>query len=58
MSEELNEIRRQQQSLLERWMYLLDPAPPKLPPQEYIDGIFQKKRTSTSLGISTTGSRC
>ena len=43
MSEELNEIRRQQQSLLERRMYLLDPAPPKLPPQEYIDLYFSEK---------------
>ena len=43
MSEELNEIRRQQQSLLEHWMYLLDPAPPKLPPQEYIDRYLSEK---------------
>ena len=37
MSEELNIIREQQQKILERRMYRLDPAPPKLPPQEYID---------------------
>lgn len=43
MPEKLNEIRRQQQSLLERRMYLLDPAPPKLPPQKYIDMYFSEK---------------
>lgn len=37
MTEELNETRRKQQALLERRMYHLDPAPPKLPPQEYIE---------------------
>ena len=43
MTEELNEIRRQQQTLLERRMYRLDPAPPKLPPQEYIDRYLSAK---------------
>ena len=36
MSEEQNEVLAQQKQLLERRMYRLDPAPPKLPPQEYI----------------------
>ena len=36
MSEEQNEVLKQQRYLLERRMYRLDPAPPKLPPQEYI----------------------
>lgn len=36
MSEEQNEVLEQQRYLLERRMYRLDPAPPKLPPQEYI----------------------
>ena len=43
MSEKLNKIRRQHQSLLERRMYCLDPAPPKLPPQEYIDLYLSEK---------------
>ena len=40
MTEELNETRRKQRALLERRMYHLDPAPPKLPPQEYIELYF------------------
>ena len=36
MSEEQNEVLAQQRYLLERRMYRLDPAPPKLPAQEYI----------------------
>ena len=40
MTEERNETRRQQQALLERRMYHLDPVPPKLPPQEYIELYF------------------
>ena len=40
MSEEQNEVLEQQRYLLERRMYRLDPAPPKLPPQEYIELFF------------------
>ena len=40
---ELNETRRKQQALLEHRMYHLDPAPPKLPPQEYIELYFAEK---------------
>ena len=40
VTEELNETRRKQRALLERRMYHLDPAPPKLPPQEYIELYF------------------
>lgn len=40
MTEELNETRRKQQALLEHRMYHLDPVPPKLPPQEYIELFF------------------
>jgi len=36
VSEEQNEVLEQQRYLLERRMYRLDPAPPKLPAQEYI----------------------
>ena len=36
MSEEQTEVLEQQRYLLERRMYRLDPAPPKLPAQEYI----------------------
>lgn len=36
MSEEQNKVLEQQRYLLERRMYHLTPAPPKLPPQEYI----------------------
>ena len=36
MSEERNEVLAQQKQFLERRMYRLDPAPPKLPAQEYI----------------------
>ena len=43
MTEGRNEIRKQQQALLERRMYHLDPAPPKLPPQEYIDRYLSEK---------------
>lgn len=43
MTEELNETRRKQQALLERRMYHLTPAPPKLPPQEYIDRYLSEK---------------
>lgn len=35
MSEEQNEVLEQQRYLLERRMYRLDPAPPKLPAQEF-----------------------
>lgn len=40
MSKEQNEVLEQQKQLLERRMYHLDPAPPKLPPQEYIELYF------------------
>ena len=40
MSEEQNKVLEQQRYLLERRMYRLDPAPPKLPPQEYIYRYF------------------
>ena len=43
VTEERNEIRKQQQTLLERRMYHLDPAPPKLPPQEYINLYLAEK---------------
>lgn len=43
MTEELNETRRKQQALLERRMYRLDPAPPKLPAQEYIVRYLTEK---------------
>ncbi len=39
MLQQQNEILKQQQYILEHSMYHLDPAPPKLPPQEYIDRI-------------------
>ena len=40
MLQQQNEILKQQQFILERSMYRLDPAPPKLPPQEYICRYF------------------
>lgn len=40
MLQQQNEILKQQRYILERSMYRLDPAPPKLPPQEYIDRFF------------------
>lgn len=43
MSKEQNEILEQQRYLLERRMYHLDLAPPKLPPQEYIELYFAEK---------------
>lgn len=43
VTEELNETRRKQQALLERRMYRLDPAPPKLPAQEYIVRYLTEK---------------
>lgn len=43
MSVEQNEVLAQQKQLLERRMYRLDPAPPKLPPQEYIDRYLSEK---------------
>ena len=43
MSEEQNEVLAQQQYLLERRMYRLDPAPPKLPTQEYIIRYLPEK---------------
>ena len=43
MTEEWNETRRKQQALLERRMYHLTPAPPKLPPQEYIELYLAEK---------------
>lgn len=58
MSKEQNEVLEQQRYLLERRMYRLDPAPPKLPPQEYIELYLAEKGTSICCGICTTGSRC
>lgn len=43
MSKEQNEILEQQRYLLERRMYHLDLAPPKLPPQEYIELYLAEK---------------
>ena len=43
MSEEQNEVLEQQRYLLERRMYRLDPAPPKLPAQEYIVHYLTEK---------------
>ena len=43
MSEEQNEVLAQQRYLLERRMYRLDPAPPKLPAQEYIVRYLTEK---------------
>ena len=43
MSEEQNEVLEQQRHLLERRMYRLDPAPPKLPTQEYIVRYLTEK---------------
>ena len=43
MSEEQNEVLEQQRYLLERRMYRLDPAPPKLPAQEYIVRYLTEK---------------
>ena len=43
MSEEQNEVLEQQRRLLERRMYRLDPAPPKLPAQEYIVRYLTEK---------------
>lgn len=43
MSEEQNEVLAQQKQLLERRMYRLDPAPPKLPAQEYIVRYLTEK---------------
>mgnify|MGYP004521096961 CR=1 FL=1 len=43
MSNEQNEILAQQKQLLERRMYRLDPAPPKLPSQEYIVRYLTEK---------------
>ena len=40
MLQQQNEVLIQQQYILERSMYRLDPAPPKLPPQEYIYRYF------------------
>ena len=40
MLQQQNEILKQQRYILEHGMYRLDPAPPKLPPQEYIDLYF------------------
>ena len=40
MLQQQNKILKQQRYILERSMYRLDPAPPKLPPQEYIDRYF------------------
>lgn len=53
MSEEQNEVLKQQRYLLECRMYRLDPAPPKLPAQEYIVRYLTEKRTSIWLGICT-----
>lgn len=43
MSEEQNEVLEQQRYLLERRMYRLDPAPPKMPAQEYIVHYLTEK---------------
>ena len=43
VSKEQNEVLEQQRYLLERRMYRLDPAPPKLPPQEYIELYLAEK---------------
>ena len=43
MSKEQNEVLEHQRYLLERRMYRLDPAPPKLPPQEYIELYLAEK---------------
>lgn len=43
MSEEQNEVLAQQWYLLEHRMYRLDPAPPKLPAQEYIVRYLTEK---------------
>lgn len=53
MSKEQNEVLEQQRHLLERRMYRLDPAPPKLPAQEYIVRYLTEKRKSILLGTST-----
>ena len=53
MSKEQNEVLEQQRYLLERRMYRLDPAPPKLPAQEYIVRYLTEKRKSIWLGICT-----
>lgn len=53
MSEEQNKVLEQQRYLLERRMYRLDPAPPKLPAQEYIVRYLTEKRKSIWLGICT-----
>lgn len=44
MSEEQNEVLEQQRYLLERRMYRLDPAPPKLSAQEYIVRYLIEKK--------------
>lgn len=44
MSEEQNEVLEQQRYLLERRMYRLDPAPPRLPTQEYIVRYLIEKK--------------
>lgn len=49
MSEEQNEVLAQQQYLLERRMYRLDPAPPKLPTQEYIIRYLPEKEDIMQL---------
>ena len=43
MFEEQNKVLEQQRYLLERRMYRLDPAPPKLPAQEYIVRYLTEK---------------
>lgn len=43
MSKEQNEVLEQQRYLLERRMYRLDPAPPKMPAQEYIVHYLTEK---------------
>lgn len=53
MSEEQNEVLELQRYLLERRMYRLDPAPPKLPAQEYIVRYLTEKKKSIWLGTST-----
>ena len=44
MSEGQNKVLEQQRRLLEHRMYRLDPAPPKLPAQEYIVHYLTEKK--------------
>ena len=55
VSKEQNEVLEQQRYLLERRMYCLGPAPPKLPLQECIELYFDEMKTSICRGTCTTG---